>query len=173
MFFFFFLMIRRPPRSTLFPYTTLFRSLVHREAVDGVALTQALAQVPVELDDVEVPDSLEQRGRQGSESRADFDDALAPARIDCTDDSLDDSPVDEKVLTESFSRDMPAGRHCLARRPSLGLRHLDRRLDRLDETVGFCPTGAGKLDRGAVVDRGADHGQAERDVDSPAEARVL
>src|SRR5256885_3746769 len=28
--FFFFLMIRRPPRSTLFPYTTLFRS-----AVDG------------------------------------------------------------------------------------------------------------------------------------------
>src|SRR5437879_7989601 len=28
--FFFFLMIRRPPRSTLFPYTTLFRSLVRR-----------------------------------------------------------------------------------------------------------------------------------------------
>src|SRR3712207_7978798 len=27
MFFFFFLMIRRPPRSTLFPYTTLFRSI--------------------------------------------------------------------------------------------------------------------------------------------------
>src|SRR2546427_4757608 len=27
---FFFLMIRRPPRSTLFPYTTLFRSL-HRD----------------------------------------------------------------------------------------------------------------------------------------------
>src|SRR5256885_11736553 len=28
--FFFFLMIRRPPRSTLFPYTTLFRSLYVR-----------------------------------------------------------------------------------------------------------------------------------------------
>src|SRR5215475_14616746 len=27
---FFFLMIRRPPRSTLFPYTTLFRSSRHR-----------------------------------------------------------------------------------------------------------------------------------------------
>src|SRR5476651_2783318 len=26
-YFFFFLMIRRPPRSTLFPYTTLFRSM--------------------------------------------------------------------------------------------------------------------------------------------------
>src|SRR5438034_6113118 len=32
--FFFFLMIRQPPRSTLFPYTTLFRSL--RELVAGV-----------------------------------------------------------------------------------------------------------------------------------------
>src|SRR5688572_33263041 len=30
--FFFFLMIRRPPRSTLFPYTTLFRSSYGREA---------------------------------------------------------------------------------------------------------------------------------------------
>src|SRR2546430_3265693 len=28
---FFFLMIRRPPRSTLFPYTTLFRSAASRE----------------------------------------------------------------------------------------------------------------------------------------------
>src|SRR2546426_4875091 len=30
--FFFFLMIRRPPRSTLFPYTTLFRSAAFRAA---------------------------------------------------------------------------------------------------------------------------------------------
>src|SRR5260221_9023921 len=29
---FFFLMIRRPPRSTLFPYTTLFRSLTNGHA---------------------------------------------------------------------------------------------------------------------------------------------
>src|SRR3712207_7880455 len=29
MILFFFLMIRRPPRSTLFPYTTLFRSMYH------------------------------------------------------------------------------------------------------------------------------------------------
>src|SRR2546430_17230618 len=29
---FFFLMIRRPPRSTLFPYTTLFRSVVRPES---------------------------------------------------------------------------------------------------------------------------------------------
>src|SRR3712207_8723647 len=32
--FFFFLMIRRPPRSTLFPYTTLFRSRGHRADAD-------------------------------------------------------------------------------------------------------------------------------------------
>src|SRR2546422_2902204 len=31
---FFFLMIRRPPRSTLFPYTTLFRSLAEPERMD-------------------------------------------------------------------------------------------------------------------------------------------
>src|SRR2546423_4119519 len=33
--FFFFLMIRRPPRSTLFPYTTLFRSLGRDGAAAG------------------------------------------------------------------------------------------------------------------------------------------
>src|SRR3989442_16011559 len=35
-FYFFFLMIRRPPRSTLFPYTTLFRSVNYQDgAVPG------------------------------------------------------------------------------------------------------------------------------------------
>src|SRR3989442_7413657 len=44
-------MIRRPPRSTLFPYTTLFRSLlrigfVQREAVEQpLALPQLLGEV--------------------------------------------------------------------------------------------------------------------------------
>src|SRR5258707_3417982 len=32
---FFFLMIRRPPRSTLFPYTTLFRSVEHQPVLVG------------------------------------------------------------------------------------------------------------------------------------------
>src|SRR5258707_4225049 len=51
---FFFLMIRRPPRSTLFPYTTLFRSLLWfgvertrwgamvRAAVDNRAMAQSV-----------------------------------------------------------------------------------------------------------------------------------
>src|SRR3712207_6900614 len=34
MFFVFFLMIRRPPRSTLFPYTTLFRSFALGEGLN-------------------------------------------------------------------------------------------------------------------------------------------
>src|SRR2546430_16794705 len=34
--FFFFLMIRRPPRSTLFPYTTLFRSRGRRRLLGDV-----------------------------------------------------------------------------------------------------------------------------------------
>src|SRR2546429_2309769 len=33
LFSFFFLMIRRPPRSTLFPYTTLFRSVIWKPGV--------------------------------------------------------------------------------------------------------------------------------------------
>src|SRR3989454_5567510 len=33
VFLFFFLMIRRPPRSTLFPYTTLFRSYAHAHGI--------------------------------------------------------------------------------------------------------------------------------------------
>src|SRR3989454_1472428 len=38
--FFFFLMIRRPPRSTLFPYTTLFRSPFHEVAADQGRVTR-------------------------------------------------------------------------------------------------------------------------------------
>src|SRR3712207_8049356 len=43
---FFFLMIRRPPRSTLFPYTTLFRSM--RKKIDAKPLTQSTLQTPRE-----------------------------------------------------------------------------------------------------------------------------
>src|SRR3989442_10483921 len=42
--FFFFLMIRRPPRSTLFPYTTLFRSVSVLATVAGWSLS-ALGQL--------------------------------------------------------------------------------------------------------------------------------
>src|SRR2546430_3212584 len=40
--YFFFLMIRRPPRSTLFPYTTLFRS-ISPGPIDTPGLSELLA----------------------------------------------------------------------------------------------------------------------------------
>src|SRR5271165_7395164 len=45
--FFFFLMIRRPPRSTLFPYTTLFRSVA---ASDNVSYDGADAGIETPVD---------------------------------------------------------------------------------------------------------------------------
>src|SRR5258708_37412170 len=42
-FLFFFLMIRRPPRSTLFPYTTLFRSGVSRSQSAPVRIILAVS----------------------------------------------------------------------------------------------------------------------------------
>src|SRR3989454_5957561 len=37
-------MIRRPPRSTLFPYTTLFRSLLHARLLQPIDLLEDVAQ---------------------------------------------------------------------------------------------------------------------------------
>src|SRR3712207_8642714 len=44
---FFFLMIRRPPRSTLFPYTTLFRSLVRVDPVSLQVLGADVGHAPI------------------------------------------------------------------------------------------------------------------------------
>src|SRR5260221_11753211 len=50
---FFFLMIRRPPRSTLFPYTTLFRSrldlVVGHEDAGGLQLAMQLLDLEAHL----------------------------------------------------------------------------------------------------------------------------
>src|SRR5476649_3002775 len=45
-FLFFFLMIRRPPRSTLFPYTTLFRSCPCQHAEEYPAKQCTVARQP-------------------------------------------------------------------------------------------------------------------------------
>src|SRR5438132_3936174 len=45
----FFLMLRRPPRSTLFPYTTLFRSIGVRQRIG----TRPNAGLELEIDGVE------------------------------------------------------------------------------------------------------------------------
>src|SRR2546422_1925766 len=64
---FFFLMIRRPPRSTLFPYTTLFRSpLSHSFGLNGALLAPLLAGASVVLVERFAPEVvLEAIGRYG------------------------------------------------------------------------------------------------------------
>src|SRR2546430_11160544 len=76
MFFFFFLMIRRPPRSTLFPYTTLFRSVFHPrrsvflEVVNlqlrhrGIARVHVFALVDQRLRELLAPGLLQLRSEE-------------------------------------------------------------------------------------------------------------
>src|SRR2546430_9864902 len=52
--FFFFLMIRRPPRSTLFPYTTLFRS-------EDAAARDLQIREPSTVEDLREPQEIDRR----------------------------------------------------------------------------------------------------------------
>src|SRR3712207_9199980 len=58
----FFLMIRRPPRSTLFPYTTLFRSF-QAEYVGAVVMPGGASQPRKQLDAWQ--EFAKQRGHRG------------------------------------------------------------------------------------------------------------
>src|SRR5438132_6182237 len=60
-YFFFFLMIRRPPRSTLFPYTTLFRSLTGGEP-GGVRHSIVQAEITRDLQQI----GLRERDRKST-----------------------------------------------------------------------------------------------------------
>jgi hypothetical protein len=84
-----------------------------------MAFAQARAQIAVDLDDVQVIESREQRLRQCSEARTDFDDMIASPRIDGPDDALDNRRIDEKVLAEPLPRSVPARRHFSARAPAV------------------------------------------------------
>src|SRR2546425_4863917 len=53
---FFFLMIRRPPRSTLFPYTTLFRAGIGDRRIVDQRLEAARGEVPERRDGELVPE---------------------------------------------------------------------------------------------------------------------
>src|SRR3712207_9524131 len=67
--FFFFLMIRRPPRSTLFPYTTLFRSVASAPEDPRLHLLVERAEdgevSPYLTDELRPGDQLELRGPVG------------------------------------------------------------------------------------------------------------
>src|SRR5438034_11246697 len=86
--FFFFLMIRRPPRSTLFPYTTLFRSLLGNARVDPgqhLALSHLVARLDGHLDDLAPCLGLddERENRLHHARRARGDDDVATRHRDC------------------------------------------------------------------------------------------
>src|SRR2546425_2561376 len=74
-------MIRRPPRSTLFPYTTLFRSvlLVGATAGEGDGVTATIAQEPA-VDDLRAVVAVEAHQRHG-QPRADAVHRAADARL--------------------------------------------------------------------------------------------
>src|SRR5258707_8615533 len=61
-------MIRRPPRSTLFPYTTLFRSRQHRAQVGvGGALSSAVHDVQIEQSEADLQAAVDIGGERSEE----------------------------------------------------------------------------------------------------------
>src|SRR4029077_7393533 len=62
-----------------------------------------------------------------------------------------------------FSRTRGSWRKCWPKRLR-GLCELDGKVDGFDQAAGIGLAGAGEVERGAVIDGGADERQAERDV---------
>src|SRR5256885_8784479 len=72
---FFFLMIRRPPRSTLFPYTTLFRSLIdvddaYRQIVGHAPGLDALVAVERQVTQAHQCVRIDAAQQQGAQQRS-------------------------------------------------------------------------------------------------------
>ena len=86
-------------------------SLMHGQPSPGMTLPESLAQIPVDLDHVQVIEPREQREGQRSEAGSDLDDVIVWPGIDGREDSLDDFRIDEKVLAEPLPRDVTASRH--------------------------------------------------------------
>src|SRR2546430_13364403 len=59
-------MIRRPPRSTLFPYTTLFRSLLVRSLMKSCQKNSKVSTLSPSLPEVDIPsdDVLKDRSEE-------------------------------------------------------------------------------------------------------------
>src|SRR2546426_10933210 len=99
---FFFLMIRRPPRSTLFPYTTLFRSLLltQRDRILPALEHHAGRAWPLELDADFVARPVRQYPRDDSHGRRprreDVD--LLRKRESCTDREVGDIALPYPVV---------------------------------------------------------------------------
>src|SRR5256885_13091591 len=83
-------MIRRPPRSTLFPYTTLFRSVmsVRRDnrAKESIPLAAVRERLPAILDEVQralFQAALEHRQAQTARSEEHTSELQSPCNLVC------------------------------------------------------------------------------------------
>src|SRR3989442_5718830 len=74
-------MIRRPPRSTLFPYTTLFRSIVE----SGLDVPNANTMIVNRADQLGLAQLYQLRGRVGRSHRRAYCYLLAPVAASHTD----------------------------------------------------------------------------------------
>src|SRR3712207_9199110 len=81
-------MIRRPPRSTLFPYTTLFRSLVAREHVELLVRVEAALALVDDLERAEAPGPEQRRDPGRPRPLAHAVEALAVAHLVAVDELL-------------------------------------------------------------------------------------
>src|ERR1035441_7691813 len=110
-FLFFFLMIRRPPRSTLFPYTTLFRSL-------NPAPGQALDLAQVAHADYVIPNETEAEALTGIPVH-NLDDAKECAR------KLLDGGVRRVIVTLGANGALCGGPEGMTHVPAFAVRPVD------------------------------------------------
>src|SRR2546430_12821203 len=106
--FFFFLMIRRPPRSTLFPYTTLFRSLVD-ELAEVHRGRLAVAQVAQLVLDQRVHDDRYATGIDRGRSEEHTSELQSQSNLVCR-LLLEKKKIDCGLVTHT-ARDLTAGMH--------------------------------------------------------------
>src|SRR3712207_8356050 len=92
-------MIRRPPRSTLFPYTTLFRS-------GGVAADVEAVRLVVDVLEAGEEDRVEHR-------RGDLADAAADGRGELA--VLDDAGLDVALRSEEHTSELQSRQYLVCR----------------------------------------------------------
>src|SRR3712207_7960076 len=105
----FFLMIRRPPRSTLFPYTTLFRSLLSRLFFLAGWTEASLA---VEQDTAVLASELRQRERKEIVAVTGSDDLVEDRKSTRLNSSHANISYAVFCLKKKMRRSRPAGRVC-------------------------------------------------------------
>src|SRR2546427_3421600 len=140
--FFFFLMIRRPPRSTLFPYTTLFRSKTERvggkageKRANGVA---EIAPEPIHADRRRAPGRMRDVADGGEQGRIDHRRPQAEerrARRESREARRDGNSADADCLDPHPGHDQPLAAEAVGERAGRELQDApNRRVDCGEDT---------------------------------------